>query len=352
MKKKLQIIAALLLLQVSAHSQTYITQVRPAGSKTWGYANQKGELIIPAQYVKCYKFSPEGLAVIYDSRAHQYSFINKKGEKLNTEIKEFKLRDAMGFDVEGFKNGMALMKQGTKWGYFNTSGKIAIAAKYDDANDFNDGYAAAKDGRRFLVLDNKGDEAVVDAESVVEVKDFSEDLAPFKTSYKRVGFISTNGKVAIQPQYESVGYFTNGLAWAKVPGKGGTLGYINSKGEWVIKPQFDAGKDFDKESGLARVKNGKRWAYVNRAGELMYVTASESWGDFSEGLAEGRQGKKYGFFNNKGAWVIQPQFDATRDFKNGYAAAKIGNKWGIINKEGKWVIQPTFDGIKDMEAVR
>ncbi|MEO8088144.1 MAG: WG repeat-containing protein [Bacteroidota bacterium] len=350
MKKIIQILAVLVsVITLPVHSQTYLTQVKPAG-KSWGYANQKGEVIIPAQYIRCYKFSSEGFAAIYDAKEHQYIFINTKGEKMNTEIKEFKLRDGLGLDVEGFKSGRALIKQGVKWGYFDTNGKIAIAAKYEDANDFCDGFAAAKNDGKFVVLNIKGEEIPVEAESVIEVKDFSEGLAPFKTSYKRLGFINTSGKVAIQPQYESVGYFKNGLAWAKEPG--GLLGYINPKGEWVIKPQFAGGRDFDKESGLARVKNGERWAYVNKAGELMYVTDAITWGDFSEGLAEGKKGVKKGFYNNKGVWVIQPQFDATRDFKNGFAAAKMGDKWGMINKEGKWVIQPTFDGIKDMEAIK
>lgn len=351
MKKKIQFIFAILMsATISVYSQTYLTQVKPTGSKTWGYANLKGDVVIPAQYAKCYKFSPEGLAVIYDQQERQYYFINTKGEKLNTEVKGFKLRDGLGFDVEGFKNGVALVKIGEKWGYIDTQGKVAIPAKYEDANDFNDGYAAVKSDGKFLVIDTKGDEKVVEGSNIVDIKDFSEGLAPYKTSDKKTGFIGTDGKIAIQAKYESVGFFKNGLAWAKE--NGGNLGYINPKGEWVIKPQFTAGKEFDKESGLARIKNGDKWAYVNKSGEVMYVNDTETWGDFSEGLSDGKRGDKKGFYNNKGQWVIQPQFDGVRDFKNGFAAAKQGDKWGMIDKEGKWVIQPVFDGIKDMELVR
>ncbi len=351
MKKKLQFLFTLLMsAAVSVYSQTYLTQVKPAGSKTWGYANQKGDVVIPSQYAKCYKFSPEGYAAIYDQQERQYYFINTKGERLNTEVKGFKLRDGLGFDVEGFKSGVAMIKIGEKWGYIDTQGKLAIPAKYEDANDFNDGYAAVKSDGKFLVIDNKGNEKVVDGSNIVDIKDFSEGLAPYKTTDKKTGFIGTDGKIAIQAKYESVGYFKNGLAWAKETG--GMLGYINPKGEWVIKPQFTSGKEFDKESGLARIKNGDKWAYVNKAGEVINVNDTESWGDFSEGLADGKKGDKKGFYNNKGQWVIQPQFDGVRDFKNGFAAAKQGDKWGIINKEGKWMIQPTFDGIKDMELVK
>ncbi len=350
MKKKLQLLFVLVASSTfTSFSQTYLTQVKPAGSKTWGYANQKGELVIAAQYAKCYKFSPEGLAAIYDQEEKQYHFINPKNERLATETKSYKLRDGMGFDVEGFMGGLALIRVGEKWGYMDVSGKLVISAKYDDANDFTDGHAAVKTGTTYFIIDKKGTETAVEGTGIVDIKDFTEGLAPYKTADKKTGFIGTDGKIAIPAQYESVGYFKNGLAWAKQPG--GTLGYVNPKGEWVIKPQFTAGKNFEKESGLARVKVGEKWTYVNKAGEVMNISDADALGDFSEGLADGKKGEKKGFYNSKGEWVIQPQFQDTRDFKNGFAAAKLGEKWGMINKKGEWVIQPTFDGIKDMEVV-
>lgn len=346
--KKTWIAGLLIMSAIASQSQTLVTQVKPAGSKVWGYANIKGDLIIPAQYEKCYRFSAEGLATIYDQKERQYHFINLKNERLPVEVSEFKIRDGMGFDVQGFCDGMAMVKLGEKWGYINTAGKVVIAAKYDDATDFSSGYANAKIGKKFIILNTKGEEIEVESD-VIDVRDFSEKLAPFRASNKKFGFLGTDGKIAIKALYESVGYFSDGLAWAK---DGDLLGYINTKGEWVIKPQFTGGKEFDKTSGLARVKNGDKWAYVNKSGQLMYMTDTDTWGDFSEGLADGKKDKKIGFFNSKGEWAIQPQFDGVRDFKNGYAAAKMGDKWGIIDKQGKWVIQPTFDGIKDMEAVR
>ncbi|MDQ3051555.1 MAG: WG repeat-containing protein [Bacteroidota bacterium] len=352
MKKQFLVLALFASLVVhQASAQTLITQVKPVGSKFWGYANLKGELVIPAQYEKCYRFSEDGYATIYDNKARQYFFINPKGERLTTEIASFKLNDGFGFDLEGFKNGLVGIKVGEKWGFLNTEGKLAIPAKYDYVSEFNGGYAVAKLGATYIVLNTKGVEALVQGAPVLEIKDFSENLAPFRSSDKKFGFIGTDGKIAIPAQFESVGYFRDGLAWAKTVS--GSLGYINTKGEWAIQPQFDAGKNFDPSTGLARIKTTSgNWAYVNKAGELTYVNDTEAWGDFSDGLADGKKGDKKGFYDSKGKWVIQPQFDGVRDFKNGYAAAKLGDRWGIIDKTGKWVIQPTFDGIKDMEAVR
>lgn len=348
MKKNFALLIAILLsaIQVS-FSQTLLTQVKPSGSKTWGYANSKGDLVIPAQFEKCYKFSSDGYATIFDTKNRQYYFINTKGEKLNTEVNGFKLRDGFGFDVSSFSNGMIPVKVGENWGYLSSSGKLAIQAKYDETSDFDGGFGVVKAGSNFMVVNKNGDEFPVAVPGVLDVKPFTEKLAPFRAADKKFGFIGVDGKIAIPAQFESVGYFTNGLAWAKTDDK--KVGYINTKGEWVIKPNFDAAKNFDAESGLARIKTGDKWAYVNKSGEITYVGITDTYGDFSEGLAEGKSNGKTGFFNTKGQWAIQPQFDGSRDFKNGYAAAKQGDKWGMIDKTGKWVIQPMFDGIKDME---
>ncbi|HEY9045128.1 MAG TPA: WG repeat-containing protein [Ohtaekwangia sp.] len=347
--KTLYSLACVMLITWHASSQTLITQVKPADSKKWGYANLKGEIIIQPQYEKCYEFSSDGYAPIYDTKVRQYYFINTKGEKLATEIKDFKLIDGLGFDLKGFEDGLVPIRQGEKWGYLDTNGKIAIPAKYEHTSAFNGGHAIVEKDSKFIVIDKHGNETTIDIPGVLDVKPFAEKLAPFRAADKKFGFINEQGKVAIPAQFESVGYFSGGLAWAKSMDK--KVGYINTAGEWIIKPQFDVAKEFDAKSGMARVKNADQWAYVNKSGSLVYVKDTNLWGDFSNGLAQGRKNDKVGFFNTKGEWVIEPKFDATRDFKNGYAAAKQGDKWGLIDTKGDWVIQPTFDGIKDMELV-
>lgn len=350
--KKLTIllVSGILLIAGSAFSQTYVTQVKPAGDKKWGYANLKGELIIPAQYEKCYEFSSDGLAVIYDSKAKQHHFINLKGEKLPTEISKFKLLEGfLGFELKGFQDGLIPVRVGEKWGYLSSGGKLAIQAKYDDANDFNGGYAAVKSGAKYIVVNATGEETPVEGSGLLDVKPFSEGLAPFRAADKKFGFIDTNGKAAIPAQFEAVGYFSEGVAWAKTADK--KVGYIDKSGAWVIKPQFDVGKEFTKE-GIARIKSGDSWGYITKTGEKVTLSGTDIYEDFFDGLARGRQGDKFGFLNSKGEWVIKPEYDGSRDFKNGYAAVKKGELWGIIDKTGKVIIEPKYDGIKDMELVK
>jgi len=348
--KTLVILAFAFTVSVSAFSQTYVTQVKPAGDKKWGYANLDGKVIIPAQFDKCYEFTSSGYATIYQSKGRQYYFIDLDGNKLNTEVKEFKLIDGFGFDLKGFEDGLVPVKVGEKWGYLNTTGKLAIPAKYDDVTDFNDGYAPVKSGEKFVIINTSGNETPVEGSGILDVKPFAESLAPFRAADKKFGFVDTNGKIAIDAQFASVGYFHGGLAWAKTEDK--MVGFIEKSGAWVIKPQFTVAKDFDGSTGLARIKTGDTWGYVTKSGDVKHLSDTDIFEDFSNGLARGRKDGKFGFLNSEGKWVIEPQYEGSRDFKNGYAAVKKNDKWGIIDTSGKWIIEPAFDGIKDMELVK
>ncbi len=349
MKKTILLSYALVFFCATAFSQTYLTQVKPVDSKKWGYINEKGEQVIAPQFEKCHKFSKDGLAPIYDTKSRQYYFINTKGEKLETEVKDFKLIDRFGFDLEGYNDGLIPIRQGEKWGYLNAQGKLAIPAKYDHVTGFSSGHAVATLNKNFIVLNTSGEESPVES-SVVDVKEFAESLAPYRAADKKFGYIDGNGKIAVRAKFESVGYFVGGLAWAKSTDD--QVGFIDKSGEWVIQPQFTTAKEFDPSTGLARVKKGDTWGYVNKSGEFINVKDTDLWSDFSEGLAEGRKGGKVGFYNAQGEWVIQPQFDGSRAFKNGYAAVKKGDKWGMIDKNGKIVIEPSYDRIMDMELVK
>ncbi|MEI7595667.1 MAG: WG repeat-containing protein [Bacteroidota bacterium] len=347
MKIKVALFSALFFVSgLYSFSQNQIIHAKPVGAASWKYIDLKGQILFESEYPLSYEFSEDGVAVEYFPKKNLYIIINTKGQVIQTQLEKYEIKDAFGYAARKFSCGLIPIKTDKHWGYMNTEGKVAIEMKYDNVQDFEDGYATARISKTFFVLDITGKETSVDDKTISDVKHFSEHLAPFTSLNRNNGFIDINGKIVIPANFKDVGFFKNGLAWAR--STEGLIGYINTKGEWVIKPQFTMAKDFDKTSGLARVKNGEKWSYISTTGEVINFDIADSYDDFYEGLAVGKKGGLCGFYNNKGTWVIQPQFTAVRDFKNGFAAAKQGTLWGIINKEGKWVINPTYAGIKDV----
>jgi hypothetical protein len=58
----------------------------------------------------------------------------------------------------------------------------------------------------------------------------------------KYGYIDRTGRVVIQPQWQDVGNFSNGLA--PVHMGGGEYGYVDATGEIVIEPQFNKAAEF------------------------------------------------------------------------------------------------------------
>ena len=63
----------------------------------------------------------------------------------------------------------------------------------------------------------------------------------------------------------------------------------------------------------------------------------------TQGLARVRIGSKWGYIDKNGLIAIKPQFDRAENFADGLARIRIGSKWGYIDKIGNQIIPPQFD---------
>lgn len=350
MKIKSLLLLALLGISItSVFSQEYRIHVK-AQDGNWKYINLKEEIIHDVNYSLSYQYSESGIALGYYAINDRYVFIDKDGKQIETELKHFQLESKNRWGAVGFTDSVVVIKTKRLWGTLGADGKIVHQLKFDKISDFDGGYGIGVIGPKFYILSNKGGEMLVDNPGVRSVREFSEGLAPFVATDGKLGFLDKDGKIVIPAIYKGVGFFRGGLAWAR--DLSGLIGYINTKGEWVISPKFNMAKHFDASSGMARVSIGKKMCYTTTTGDIRVFTVSEVYDDYSEGLAKGRKMGFWGFFDTKGEWVISPQFEGVRDFRNGFAAAKYKGYWGIINTKGEWVIQPKYLGIHDVIIIK
>ena len=68
----------------------------------------------------------------------------------------------------------------------------------------------------------------------------------------------------VQPQYDRVVAFSEGLAAVVADGK---YGFIDTTGKTVIEPRYEFAEGFG--SGLAPVKVGDTWGYIDKTGALV-----------------------------------------------------------------------------------
>ncbi|MGS0525389.1 WG repeat-containing protein [Zobellia nedashkovskayae] len=60
-------------------------------------------------------------------------------------------------------------------------------------------------------------------------------------------------------------------------------GFVDTKGEWAIKPDYDRVKMFN--SGYALVLKDDQWNYIDTTGKKLETPNSEKYYDFEDGVA-------------------------------------------------------------------
>ncbi len=170
----------------------------------------------------------------------------------------------------------------------------------------------------------------------------TEDPTPFQISAlegpkESYGLISRAGELVLPPEAEEIHFFFEGLAGIK---RGGRWGFVDVAGREAIAPRYQLVRQF--RDGLCAVNLG-RWRYIDGTGAELAVPPMKYAGDFSEGLAAVANEKlKWGFVDREGALVIQHAFDDAGCFSEGLCAVKTRKGWGYIDRSGGWVIEPRF----------
>ena len=283
----------------------------------YGYINKKGELVIPCVYDEAGIFS-EGwaYAIKYTSPDEEWgipiltaSFIDKTGKLVLESQYTIKSKAR-------YKDGLiVVLNDNGQYGYMNRQGKLAIPCKYDDAEDFSEGFARVlMDGSYFFI--NK--------EGTIKSKQFKDDVSTFvcdgfiryggnyRDSYGGLsygdGFYSINGNASIPLKYNGAGDFSEGLAFVS-----------ENNSSW--KGFID--------------KNGKR------ALDFKYLVEDDK-PKFKEGLVVVlNDNGKYGYMNRNGRMIVPCQFDEARNFSDGLAAVRDHEKLGFVDKYGNSTFNPT-----------
>ena len=158
------------------------------------------------------------------------------------------------------------------------------------------------------------------------------------TANGQYGFMDNSGNWIIQPVYDELDEFNDGLCRAKTYGR---FGFIDLFGNWVIKPIYeDIEKRFDADGNCRVLFNGK-YGFIDKSGnwvlEAIYDYLEEQFYEKSGGWCD----KNFDLFYrlDNGLKI----YDNLSHFIDGICCAKVNGRFGFIDRTGKWVIQPISD---------
>ncbi len=172
-----------------------------------------------------------------------------------------------------------------------------------------------------------------------DIKYAQRKIIPFKEN-GLFGFMDYDGICVIEPTYEYLGFYNEGLAVAVKEGK---YGYIDKGNNIVIDFQYESGSDF--ENGRAIVGLNEKVGIINRAGFTVLPLRFEDIGAFSEGLIYAKKDSLYGYYDNSGFQRLEYKYKEAFSFTNGLAKVQIGKNQSFIDIYGTEVVAPLFESI-------
>jgi hypothetical protein len=228
-----------------------------------------------------------------------------------------------------FHEGLALAKSdktGNKIGFINKRGRWAIAPQFDWAEPFAEGVAAADGdgGRGFIGRTGR----FVIPPAFLEVHSFSAGVAlVYRESCKPL-FVDHSGRIAIRTPGDFASAFSEGLSIVEVGGTcglGGRYGFMDKMGRLVIDPRYELVGPFSE--GLAAARLAGNWGFIDRRGDVVIParfadTAAGAPGPFRSGLAR--------------------VYSRIPDERPPNASAMAGLQFGYINAKGHYVWPPTY----------
>lgn len=259
------------------------------------------------------------------------------------------------------------------------AGVNSISAQYLGLVSKNcDSYFESQCGK--LLIDKSGKEVPLKLDPRIVLEDFDADaqllIASYRDDSKHLkGLIDLLGRLILKPTYESIGSFSEGLAFVKLSDR--KSGFIDKAGKLVIQSSFFEDTEMaERPRGTNYFSDGLslveiqidyslrasrpvyRYGFIDGKGKLVVGKTNiplvdlrglysrprfENAQNFSEDLAAVRLKGKWGYVNKKDIISIPFQFERANNFSEGLASVKKDGKYGFIDKSGRFKIEPKFD---------
>ena len=240
---------------------------------------------------------------------------------------------------------------GFKWGYIDNTGEFVIKPVYNWARQFQDNGLAVITIRDLLGIIDISGKYIVEPK-YQSIQEFSEGLAVV-VSPKGFMVINEKGKEVTSEVYNYIGRFKEGRAVISTISTDGRwlYGYINNQGKIVIPAKYEIAGDFN--SGKAVVKRPVGgYAIIDTRGAVLQEFKYAFVGDIGNGLLSFKENEedKFGYIEKTGSVEIAPQFSSVETFKSERAIVNTSdsylNKYGLIDKKGSFIVSPKYNNIE------
>lgn len=306
----------------------------------WGYLDVSGKVVISARFSMAFPFS-EGVAVIVERG--RYGVIDRMGNYVLAPEWDRVVGNSASSSLICVGRKIAISDDGFnyEWRLFDVEGKLQEADLMDAVFFVRGKSEYNRDGLVGFVR-----------------RDFSWCLDPIFvglgnrsplgiTPYSNGnlwGLIDNAGLVVCEPRFLFIGSYdlcTNLAPAAVRSGADVMYGYIDSKGEFRIKPIYRQAFGFSEGVAVVQGHDGMFSILDSNGVAIPLPDYRQMDSFFSENRCAVYRGNKWGYIDRTGALVISPTYRECGPFRNGYAAVSVtGYEIVYIDENGVRAIEP------------
>ena len=246
------------------------------------------------------------------------------------------MRSVQQQTVRDYSNGLSAYYENGLWGFISTSGDVVIKPIYEEVTDYDGSFIRVrKDGKWGVITSSSKTIFPCQYDSITA---FTEGIA-LAVSNGQKFYLYENGKIKALPTSFDFYEFSDGFARIRDTKKG-KWGYVDTKGNVRINPQFDEAFDFKAGHAVVTLK-GKMYS-INKAGDKHQLpfNPAQKLTVFSNGTGyvENLNGTKS--FFSKGFKLSPGEYQEINDFSDGLARVKsLNGNIAYLNESGDVVLR-------------
>ena len=172
-----------------------------------------------------------------------------------------------------------------------------------------------------------------------------------ETGIARWGMVDRSGRWVIEPRFEALNIFSDGVALGRTPENPQRYEVVDMQGRTVFSTERDL-ENFSEGLAVFTSRDSLR-GFVDKTGAVVIPAQFFEAEAFSDGLARvsrlDAQGDVYhGFIDKSGAIVIPLEYKSVQEaFQDGLVGAQPNDSalWGYLDKTGEWAIPPQFTAV-------
>lgn len=189
------------------------------------------------------------------------------------------------------------------------------------------------------------DTAIEESEELKEEQIEKVDLYPFlDESTGLYGYMNSKCETIIEPQFEGAGDFSYTDGFAIVSDENYSMNYINEEGEYLLDGFRYENIGYPTAGLMTFTDETYTFGVIDLEGNMILPQEYQSINVYMDGYMVVCKDGKYGMTDGKGEIIVEPEYDQVLWSSSGIII-QSGDKYGVLDKKGKKVLPLKFEEI-------